>query len=230
MDPATNSDGGHKDPGTDKPIALVTGASRGLGYGMATALGRRGWHVLLVGRTLGGLEGADDAIRAEGGSTTIVPLDITEEDKLRKMCRAIHDRWGRVDLWVHSAIHPPLLSPAPHIDFKDFDRAWAVNVQATQRLIAFLDPLLRAAPDPRALFFADPMAGTRFAGGYGASKAAQIALARSWAEENHRIGPQIRIETPPPMNTALRARFFPGEDKTRLADPKDVAEEIAARL
>ena len=213
-----------------QPLALVTGASRGLGYGMAVALGRRGWHVLLAARTLGGLEGADDAVRAAGGSATIVPLDITEEDKLRQMCRAIFERWGRLDLWVHAAIHPPLLSPAPHVNFRDFDRAWAVNAQATQRLISFLDPLLRAADKGCALFFDDPMAGQRFAGGYGATKAAQIALARSWVEENRRIGPKIMIETPPPMRTALRARFFPGEDRSALADPQEVAEKITGRI
>ncbi len=213
-----------------RPLALVTGASRGLGHGMAVALGRRGWHVLLAARTLGGLEGADDRIRAEGGSATIVPIDITEEDRLRQMCRAIFDRWGRLDLWVHAAIHPPLLSPAPHVNLDAFDRAWAVNAQATQRLISFLDPLLRASDRGRALFFDDPMAGRRFAGGYGATKAAQIALARSWAEENRRIGPRILIETPPPMRTALRARFFPGEDRSALADPLAVAEDITGKI
>ncbi len=206
------------------PLALVTGASRGLGAALARALAGRGWHVLAVARTQGGLEELDDRIRALGGAATLAPLDLTDEGAARGLAGAILDRWGRLDLWVHAAIHAPALAPLDHADPREMARALDLNVTATARLVSLLGPLLRAgagggARPGRAVFFDDPVAGKPFHGAYGATKAAQIALARSWQAEGARIGPEVAILTPRPMPNALRARFHPGEDRARLADP-----------
>lgn len=201
-----------------QPIALVLGASRGIGAALAEALGSRGWHVIAVARTTGALEELDDRIRTSGGSAaTLAPMDITNDDAMRHLCRSIHDRWGRIDLWVQAAIHAPPLGPGGHIAAKDWDKTIATNVRAPGLLIGMIEPLLRASPRGSALFLDDPRAGQKFFGAYGASKAAQIALARSWQAENERHGPRVLIETPAPMATALRARFYPGEDRGVLA-------------
>lgn len=211
-------------------IALVTGASRGLGQHIAEQLALRGWQVVAVSRTVGGLEDLDDRVKAAGlpgaGALTLAPMDITNDDAMRHLCRSIHDRWGKLDLWVHSAIHAAPLSPAGHIDLKDWDKSVAINTRATGVLIGMVEPLLLASEHGAALFLDDPRGGQRFFGAYGASKAAQIALARSWQDETVKTGPRVLIETPAPLPTATRARFFPGEDRSKLAD---VAQE-AARL
>jgi NAD(P)-dependent dehydrogenase (short-subunit alcohol dehydrogenase family) len=211
-------------------LALVTGASRGLGAAVAEHLAGRGWHVVAVARTVGALEELDDRVKARGqpggGALTLAPMDVTTDDAMRHLCRQIHDRWGHIDLWVHTAIHAPPLSPAAHLDARDWEKSIATNVRATGLLIPMVEPLLRAAAQGRALFPDDPRAGAPFFGAYGATKAAQIALARSWQAETRRTGPDIRIETPAPMPTATRARFFPGEDRSRLASPADEAARL----
>lgn len=204
---------------TDK-IALITGASRGLGAGLAEALAGT-HHIVAVGRTTGALEELDDAIKAKGGAATLAPMDITNPDAMAQLCRSIHDRWGKVDLWAHTAIHAAPLSPADHLDQKDWEKSVAINVSATGRLIPFVAPLL--GRDGTALFFDDPHGGEKFFGAYGATKAAQIALARSWAEETAKLGPRVRILSPAPLATALRARFFPGEDRDKLSSPRQEA-------
>lgn len=205
------------EPRTAPRVALVTGASRGLGAALAETLGAAAWHVVAVARTQGGLEDLDDRIRAKGGAATLAPMDITSDEAMRVLCRGIFDRWGKADLWVHTAIHAAPLAPAGHVDPKDWERSLSVNARATGLLIAFVEPLLNAAPRGTALFLDDPRAGEKFFGAYGASKAAQIALARSWQAETLRTGPRVLIETPRPMPTATRARFFPGEDRDQLA-------------
>lgn len=206
---------------TDPRIALVTGASRGLGAALAEALGARGWHVVAVARTTGALEELDDRIRAAGGTATLAPMDVTVPAAMRQLARTIFDRWGRLDLWVHAAIHAAPLAPAPHLAAKDLDRSIAVNLRATADLIQVLAPLL--GDGGRAVFFDDPRGGERFFGHYGTTKAAQIALARSWQAEGERIGPRVLILAPRPMATALRARFYPGEDRRALASPREEA-------
>ena len=211
---------------TDK-IALITGASRGLGAGLAEALATT-HHIVAVGRTTGALEELDDRIKALGGAATLAPMDITNADAMAQLCRSIHDRWGKVDLWAHTAIHAAPLSPADHIDQKDWEKSVSINVTATGRLIPFIAPLL--GQDGTALFFDDPHGGEKFFGAYGASKSAQIALARSWAQETERLGPKVQILSPAPLATALRARFFPGEDRDKLASARDEAERLLAAL
>ena len=214
-------------------IALITGASRGLGAALAENLATRGWHILAVARTVGGLEELDDRVKSLGlpgaGGLTLAPMDVTNEDAMRHLCLSIHQRWGGLNLWAHTAVHAAPLAPAGSIDGKDMDKSIATNLRATAALIPMLEPLLRAR-DGQALFFDDPRAGAKFFSAYGATKAAQIAIARSWAAENAAIGPQVRILTPDPMPTATRARFFPGEDRTPLHAPRDVARRLLDAL
>lgn len=210
-------------------LALVTGASRGLGFALAAGLGARGWHVLAVARTLGGLEELDDRIRAAGGSATLAPMDVTEAGAMEHLAASIAARWGGLGFWAHAAIHAAPLAPASQIDGKDMERSLAVNLRAPAVLIPLLDPLLRAGGGT-ALFLDDPRGGAKFFGAYGATKAAQIALARSWQAETVRTGPRVRIETPRPMATATRARFFPGEDRAPLADIHDEAARLLDRV
>lgn len=212
-------------------IALVTGASRGLGQHLAEQLALRGWQVVAVARTVGGLEELDDRVKAAGlpgaGRLTLAPMDITNDDAMRHLCRSIYDRWGHLGLWVHPAIHAAPLSPAGSLDVKDWDKSVAINLRATGLLIPMVEPLLLSAPDRgTALFLDDPHAGAKFFGAYGSTKAAQIALAQSWQAETTRTGPRVLIETPAPLPTATRARFFPGEDRAKLADPATEAERL----
>lgn len=207
------------------PVALVTGASRGLGFALAAALATRGYHVVAAARTVGGLEELDDRIRAAGGSATLAPLDVTDAGAMQHLCRSVHDRWGGLAVWAHAAIHAAPLSPAGHIDAKDWGRSVETNLRATGILIPLVEPLLRAGRGT-ALFLDDPRGGRKFFGAYGATKAGQIALARSWAAETARTGPRVVIAQPAPMPTATRARFYPGEDRARLADPHAEADRI----
>lgn len=215
-------------------VALVTGASRGLGAALAEALADDGWHVVAVARTTGALEELDDRIQAAGGRATLAPLDITTEDAMRHLCRQCHERWGGIGFWAHTAIHAPPLAPAGHVGTKDLDRTIAINLRATAALIPLVEPLLKAGmvggTRSTALFCDDPVAGDKFYGLYGATKAAQIALARSWQSENTRHGPRVIITTPAPMPTALRARFYPGEDRSRLSSCATQARRILAEL
>lgn len=211
-----------------KPVALITGASRGLGAALAEALAET-HHIVAVGRTVGALEELDDRIQAAGGSTTLAPMDITNEQAMQQLCRSLFDRWGQLELWLHPAIHAAPLAPAGHLDARDLDKSLAINFRAAALLIGMVEPLLRAASG-MAVFFDDPRGGERFFGAYGATKAAQIALARSWQAEGARIGPRVEIVTPRPMPTATRARFFPGEDRAPLADPRAEARRLLASL
>ena len=210
-------------------IALITGASRGLGAALAEALSAT-HHVVAVARTTGALEELDDRIQAAGGQATLAPMDVTNADAMAHLCRSVHNRWGHVDIWAHTAIHAPPLSPAGHIGRKDWDKTVALNVTATGILIGMVEPLLLAAPAGQAVFFDDPRAGEKFFGAYGSSKAAQIALAKSWQAETVKTGPKVSILTPEPMPTALRARFFPGENRDVLADPRTEAARLLAAL
>ncbi|WP_068117088.1 SDR family NAD(P)-dependent oxidoreductase [Tropicimonas marinistellae] len=204
-------------PDTAVRLALVTGASRGLGAAMAEQLAPE-FHVMAVARTVGGLEELDDRIQARGGQATLAPLDVTDDGAMQHLCRSIHDRWGGVDLWLHTAAHAAPRTPTDQVEGKDWERSLATNVEAVRRLITYVAPLLRAREGARAVFLDDDRAGQAFFGCYGATKAAQMALVRSWAAETQRTGPKVEILRPEPVPTALRARFFPGEDRAALAD------------
>lgn len=204
-------------------IALITGASRGLGAALAEALAPT-HHIVAVARTVGALEELDDRITAKGGQATLAPMDVGTPEAMATLCRGIHDRWGGIDIWAHTAIHAAPLAPADHVDAKDMAKSVALNITATATLINYVAPLL--GDSGRALFFDDPHAGEKFFGAYGATKAAQIALARSWQAEAARIGPKVHILSPAPMPTATRARFFPGEDRSALTAPSAEAARL----
>ncbi|MCQ0093184.1 SDR family NAD(P)-dependent oxidoreductase [Roseovarius sp. M141] len=214
---------------TDKAqtVALITGASRGLGAALAEELAAA-HHVVAVARTTGALEELDDRIQAAGHSATLAPMDITNPDAMAQLCRSIHDRWGGIAIWAHTAVHAAPLSPAMSLDARDWDKSVATNVTATGHLIPYIAPLLGEAG--HAMFFEDFKAGEKFAGAYGATKAAQIALARSWQAESARHGPKVHIVSPGPMATATRARFYPGEDREALASPRDAARRLIGLL
>jgi len=208
-------------------IALITGASRGLGAALATALAPT-HHIVAVARTTGALEELDDRIQKSGGQATLAPMDITDADAMAHLCRGIHDRWGGAALWLHAAVHAAPLTPADHIDAKDWAKSLSINAQAMGHLIPYVAPLL--GTDGQAVFFDDIHAGEKFFGSYGATKALQISLARSWQAETRRHGPQVHILTPHPMATATRARFFPGEDRSVLAAPPDEAARLLGQM
>lgn len=213
----------------DQKLAIVTGASRGLGASLAERLGARGYHVVAVARTTGALEELDDRIRAVGGAATLAPMDVTQPAAMIQLVQAVLDRWGGCDLWAHTAVHAAALAPAPHVDPKDMDRSVAVNLTATHGLAVLFEPLLRAR-NGTALFFDDPRGGQPFFGAYGSTKAAQIAFARSWQAENQRIGPRVVIAEPKPMATSVRARFYPGEDRSTLSPCRVEADRILAEI
>jgi NAD(P)-dependent dehydrogenase (short-subunit alcohol dehydrogenase family) len=214
-------------------IALITGASRGLGAALAEGLALRGWHVVAVARTAGALEELDDRVKAHkspgAGALTLAPMDITDTGAMQHLCLNIHQRWGALQLWAHTAVHVAPLAPAGSLDGKDWDKSIATNIRATGNLIPMVEPLLREGAGT-ALFTDDPRGGSKFFAAYGASKAAQIALAQSWAAETAKTGPRVIITTPAPMPTATRARFYPGEDRSKLADPRAEAEKIIALI
>ncbi|NIZ09236.1 SDR family oxidoreductase [Pseudooceanicola sp. HF7] len=210
------------------PVALITGASRGLGAALALALAPT-HHIVAVARTIGALEELDDLIQAAGGSATLAPMDVTQPDAMAQLCRSIWDRWGGIALWAHTAIHAAPLTPADHVDAKDWEKSLATNTTAMGHLVPYVAPLL--GRDGLALFFDDPMApGAKFCASYGATKAAQMAMVRSWAAETVNTGPRVQILEPRPMPTALRARFYPGEDRDALAPCADEAARLLQQI
>ncbi|MEM8823987.1 MAG: SDR family oxidoreductase [Pseudomonadota bacterium] len=204
-------------------LALITGASRGLGAALAQTLAARGTHVIAVAKTQGALEELDDRIQAAGGATTLAPMDITDAGAMQHLCRQIHDRWGKLPLWLHTAVHAPPLTPAIMVDEKDMANSVKVNITALSRLIPYVAPLLKAAGGGTAIFF-DDAHPLKFAGAYMATKAAQRTLVQAWqSEATTPSATDVKLLTPRPMPTAVRARFHPGEDKTALVDPNDEA-------
>ena len=213
----------------NKKIALITGASRGLGAAVSEALAENSYHVIAIARTSGALEDLDDRIQSKGGSATLVPLDITDEEAVKRMCISIHERWGGLDLWVHCAIHASPLSPVSHISEKDWEKTIAINITATGILITNLESLL-LKNSGTAIHIDDKVSGHKFFGNYGSSKAAQRALFESWASETVKTGPNILMFSPNPMPTACRARFFPGEDRSTLFHPSEEAARLIKQL
>ncbi|CTQ54183.1 putative oxidoreductase YciK [Roseibium album] len=209
-------------------VALVTGASRGIGYQIAKQLGARGAHVIALARTVGGLEDLDDEIKSAGGQTTLVPLDLMDFDALDRLGAAIFERWKKLDILVGNAGMLGVLSPVGHISPKDFEKVMAVNVTANWRLIRSLDPLLRQSDAGRAVFLTSTQADTctAFWGLQSTSKAAVEAMARTWANESLKTSLKINLVDPGPTRTGLRAKAMPGEIPENLPAPSVVAEDI----
>lgn len=211
-------------PLTDR-IALVTGASRGIGRAAALALAKAGAHVVAVARTQGGLEELDDEIRAATGkSATLVPMDIAEEGALDQLGLAIHQRFGRLDILVHAAAILGPITPVSHIEPKHWARVMDVNLTASYRLIRSAEPLLRASERPRAIFLTTSRAHNpkAFWGPYGASKAALENLVRTWADELEQTKIRAVLLEPGAMRTKMRAEAMPGEDPMSLPDPSEI--------
>lgn len=206
-------------------IALVTGASRGIGKAAALALANAGAHVVAVARTPGALEALDDEIRAATGQpATLVPMDIGEVDGLDQLGRAIHDRFGRLDILVHAAALLGSLTPVSHIEPKHWDRVVAVNLTGSFRLIRSVEPLLRASEHPRAIFLTSGRAGRpkAFWGTYGVTKAGLEHLVRTWADELEQTKVRAILLDPGVMRTRMRAEAMPGEDPSTLPDPSEI--------
>ena len=212
-------------------IALVTGASRGIGAATARALGAAGAHVILTARTAGGLEEVDEAIHAEGGSATIAPLDLTENDSIARLASAIQGRWPALDLMVLNAATLGTLSAVPAIDPKDFARMLTLNVSAQAALLTAFDPSLRAAKAAQVIGLTSSVAQSPRAywGMYGASKAAFENLLLSYGEEMRNLSSvRVALLDPGATRTAMRARAFPGEDPLTVKAPEVVADRIVA--
>jgi NAD(P)-dependent dehydrogenase (short-subunit alcohol dehydrogenase family) len=206
-------------------IALVTGASRGIGRAAAIALAKAGAHVVAVARTQGALEELDDEIRAATGEpATLVPMDIAEGDGLDQLGLAIHQRFGRLDVLLHAAAMLGPMTPVFHAEPKQWDRTVAVNLTATFRLIRSFEPLLRKSARPRAIFLTSGRAlrPKAFWGPYGATKAALENLVRTWADELEQTNVRAVLLDPSVMRTRMRAEAMPGEDPTTLPDPSEI--------
>ncbi len=212
---------------TDR-IAVVTGASRGIGYFTALALAKAGAHVVAVARTVGGLEELDDAIKAAGGSATLVPMDLADMEAIDRLGGALFERWGKLDILVANAGILGVISPVGHIEAKVFERVMTINVTATWRLIRSLEPLLVKSDAGRALLMSSGVAHScrPFWSAYAASKAAVECIGRTWAAETERLPLRVLNVNPGATRTSMRAQAMPGEDPQTLPHPSEVAEKL----
>lgn len=206
-------------------IALVTGASRGIGRAVAVALAGEGAHLILLARTQGGLEEVDDEIRAAGGSATLLQLDLKNGDKLDALGPTLFQRWGKLDILIGNAGILGPLSPLSHIAADAWNDVLAINLTANWRLIRACDPLLRKSDAGRAVFVTSgaSQARTAYWGPYAASKAGLEALVKSYAHEIERTPVRVNLVNPGPIRTAMRVKAFPGEKPESLPPPEDVA-------
>jgi NAD(P)-dependent dehydrogenase (short-subunit alcohol dehydrogenase family) len=209
-------------------IALVTGASRGIGHATARALARAGAHVIALARTQGGLEELDDEIRKDGGSATLVPLGLTDFDGIARLGAALHQRHGKLDILVGNAGVAGPSSPLGHIDLKPWNEVIAVNLTANFQLIRCMEPLLRKSDAGRAVFLTSGAANqaTAYLGPYAVSKAALETLVRVWAHETASTPMRVNLFSPGPIRTRMRASVYPGEDPMSLDTPEQAAEFI----
>jgi len=217
----------------DGQVALVTGASRGIGAATAEALGRAGAHVILTARTSAGLEDVEERIHQAGGTATIAPLDLTDPESIGRLAHAIADRWDRLDILVLNAAMLGTLAPVQHLDAKEFANIFTLNVSAQAALIAAFDALLRKSGKARIIGLTSSVgaAPRAFWGAYGASKAAFDTLLGAYAEENRNMGRiAVAIVDPGATRTKMRALAYPGEDPATLKAPETVAGRILSLL
>jgi NAD(P)-dependent dehydrogenase (short-subunit alcohol dehydrogenase family) len=208
----------------DGRIAVITGASRGIGAAVARAFAREGAHVVLVARTVGALEELDDEIRAAGGSASLVPMNLTDYPAIDRLGAALHERYGKIDILVANGGMLGNLTPVHHYDPKLWEQVIATNLTANQRLVRSLDPLLRQSDAGRAIFVtADAASGEKpFWGAYAVSKAALEAMVRSYAAENVKSNIKANLLNPGATRTTLRATAYPGEDQASVKPPEDL--------
>lgn len=209
-------------------VALVTGASRGLGRSAALSLAKEGAHIIAMARTQGGLTELDDEIQGLGGTATLVPADMKDFEALDRLGAAIFERWKRLDILIGNAGILGKLTPLPHVDQKLWDDVMAVNVTANYRLIRSLDPLLRAAPNGRAIFVTSGLAQKCWAywGPYSISKAALEAMVKTYAAETATTNLRVNCFSPGATRTKMRATAMPGEDPESLPHPDQVGAQI----
>ncbi|WP_134499527.1 SDR family NAD(P)-dependent oxidoreductase [Microvirga pakistanensis] len=216
----------------DKPllnrVAVVTGASRGIGRAAALALAEAGAHIIALARTQGALESLDDEIRAKGSSATLVPVNLKDLDAIDRLGAAIHERWGKLDILLGNAGQLGELAPITHIDQPVWDEVMTVNVTANYRLIRSFDPLLRASDAGRAIFLTSGAAHkcNAYWGTYAISKAALEALVRTYAAETVTTPIRVMLVSPGPLRTSMRRAAMPGEDPLTLKTPEDLAPHI----
>ncbi|HEV7463440.1 MAG TPA: SDR family NAD(P)-dependent oxidoreductase [Methyloceanibacter sp.] len=211
-------------------IALITGASRGIGRAVALAFAREEAHVLLVARARKALEEVDDRVRAEGGKATLVPLDLADGKAIDALGPSLYERFGRLDVLVGNAAILGRLSPLTHVPAEHWERTFAVNVTANWRLIRTLDPLLRRSESGRVIFVTSGVARSARAywAPYSVSKAALEALARTYANETSDSAIKVNLIDPGATATRMRAEAYPGEDQATLRTPEEVAERFVA--
>ena len=216
----------------DGRIAVVTGASRGIGYAAALGLAQAGAHVVAVARTTGGLEELDDAIRAKGGNATLVPLDLKDFAGIDRLGGVIYERWGKLDILLGNAGLLGLITPLGHLAPKVWDDTVAVNLTANWRLIRSLDPLLRQSDAGRALFLTSGITKTMapYWGSYSVTKAGLEALVRTYAGEMANTSVRANLLNPGPLRTHMRAQAMPGEDPDTLKTPDAIVPEIVRML
>ncbi len=208
-------------------IALITGASRGIGRAVALAYAREGAHVLLLARTRKSLEPVDDAIRAEGGTATLIPLNLAHGLKIDALGPSLYERFGRLDILVGNAAMLGRLSPLTHVPSEHWERLLAVNLTANWRLIRTLDPLLRRSDAGRAIFVTShgvAEQGRAYWAPYSVSKAALETLAKTYAEETAGSAVKVNLIDPGPVATSMRAEAYPGEDQETLRQPEEITE------
>jgi NAD(P)-dependent dehydrogenase (short-subunit alcohol dehydrogenase family) len=208
--------------------ALITGASRGIGRAAALMLARAGAHVIAIARTVGGLEELDDAIRAEGGSATLTPLDMRDYPGIYRLTPALNERFGKLDIVVGNAAIAGVPSPLDHIEPKAWDDTLAINVTANWHLIRASDPLLKRSDAGRAVFISSGVASSAHAywAPYSVSKAALDVLARTYAAETSTTAVRVNLFSPGATRTRMRAMAMPGEDPMKLPTPEDVVERL----
>ncbi len=217
----------------DGRVALVTGASKGIGAAIAKALAEAGAHVVLTGRDVKDLESVEDAIHAVGGSSTIAPLDLAEQDGIPRLAAAVAQRWDQLDILIISAANLPTLTPVTQIDPKQLSQALTVNVLATQALLAAFDPLLKRAGHGRVIGLTSSVgtAPRAFWSAYAASKAAFETLLDCYALEIEKLGDtRVAVVDPGATRTAMRAKAYPGEDPASVKPPEDIAATVVALL
>jgi NAD(P)-dependent dehydrogenase (short-subunit alcohol dehydrogenase family) len=217
----------------DGKLALVTGASRGIGAATAEALAAAGAHVILTARTAGALEQVEERIHASGGSATIAPMDLNDTENIQKLAQAVAERWGSLDILVLNAAMLGSLSPVEHLDPKELERVFKLNVLANQALISAFDPLLRRAEKADVVGVTSSVGEEprAFWGGYGASKAAFDTLLGAYADETAHAGKlRVQIVDPGATRTRMRQLAFPGEEPDSVKPPEGVAAAIVERL
>ena len=213
--------------------ALITGATRGLGFALSLELAKKGAHIIAVGRTVGGLEELDDEIKNAGGTATLVPLDLLEEETLDGIGPSLFSKFKALDFFIANAAYLGALSPASHFKTAEWEKVLGTNLKANWQLIRSLDPLLKQAEHSTALFITDETISQTpeaYWGPYAASKAGLEALVKSYANECDETKQKVQLYAPCPMSTNLRRKAYPGEDQSTLTEPAVVAQAISEHL